>query len=114
MATNWLDSEDLQLCISYCRQTVDSIAGGKQKKGQLWSKIFADYHANWVMGVGETRTEPRTQVALSSRFGKLKPELKLWGSCLAYARRCPESGGNLQDEVSLFLFVGFLFCDIVI
>ena len=51
------------------------------------------------MGVGELRLEARSQGALSSRFGKLKSDLKIWGSCLAHAQRNPESNGNMQDEV---------------
>ena len=102
MATNWLPCEQLQLCISYCRHSTDSIIGNSQKKGQLWSKIASDYHENWD---GVRRAEPRSQIALSSHFGKLKKDLKLWGASLAQAQRTSESGGNLQDEVinSIFL-----------
>ena len=82
MATNWLASEELQLSISYCRHSVDSIVGNSQKSGQLWSKICADYHENWD---GIPRAEPRSQVALSSHFAKLKKDLKLWVASLAQA-----------------------------
>lgn len=101
MSGNWSMSEDVQLCISYCRQSTDPISGNKQKIARLWEKVHADFEANWVKGDDEVMTtEPRSQAAIISRFAKLKPSLIFWGSCISYARRNPESGGNVQDEVS--------------
>ncbi|KAL9689372.1 hypothetical protein QQ045_009757 [Rhodiola kirilowii] len=92
-------SEDVQLYISYCRQSVDPIFGAKQKVDKLWEKVHTDFKANWVMGEAEIiTTDSRSQSALQSRFAKLKPNLVLWGSCISYAIRNPESGCNLQDE----------------
>ncbi|KAL9667939.1 hypothetical protein QQ045_002309 [Rhodiola kirilowii] len=44
-------------------------------------------------------TDARSQSALQSRFAKLKSNLVLWSSCISYARRNPQSGCNLQDEI---------------
>ncbi|KAL9675421.1 hypothetical protein QQ045_003623 [Rhodiola kirilowii] len=100
MSSNWSMSEDVQLCIFYCRQSVDPISGARQKVDKLWEKVHIDFHANWVMGEDEIiTTNSRSQSALQSRFAKLKPNLILWGSCISYARRNPESGCNLQDEI---------------
>ncbi|CAM8909380.1 unnamed protein product [Rhodiola kirilowii] len=99
MSTNWSNSEDVQLCISYCRQSVDPITGRWQKVDKLWEKIHIDFQQNWVRGEHEVRTIERSQAALASRFAKLKPILVFWGSCLSYARRNSESGCNLQDEL---------------
>ncbi|KAL9670358.1 hypothetical protein QQ045_007909 [Rhodiola kirilowii] len=99
MSSNWSMSEDVQFCISYCRQTVDPISDAKQKVEKLWEKVHTDFQANWVMGEDEIiTTDARSQSALQSRFAKLKPNLVLWGSCISYARRNPESGCNLLDE----------------
>ncbi|CAM8905064.1 unnamed protein product [Rhodiola kirilowii] len=92
-------AEDVQLCISYCRQSVDPITGRSQKIDKLWEKIHNDFHQNWISGGNQPRAEPRSQVALASRFAKLKPNLVFWSSCIAFARRNPESGCNLQDEI---------------
>ena len=87
MATTWLDSENLQLCISYCRQSIDSTIGNQQKGSSLWGKIADDYHQNWQAGVGESREKARIVDAFSSRFQKLKSRLKHWDTCLAHAQR---------------------------
>ncbi|KAL9660623.1 hypothetical protein QQ045_025440 [Rhodiola kirilowii] len=93
-------SEDVQLCIAYCRQSVDPISGARQKVDKLWDKVPTDFQANWVMGEDEIiTTDPRSQSALQSRFAKLKPNLVIWDSCISYARINPESGCNLQDEI---------------
>ena len=102
---NWLPSEDLQLCISYCRISVCPITGNMQKSDKLWEKIYADFRENWEMAPNESRPEPRSQTAASSRFTKLKPTFKAWGAALAYARRNLQSGSNLQDEVSIYNIV---------
>ncbi|KAL6142377.1 hypothetical protein ACLB2K_060659 [Fragaria x ananassa] len=69
-----------------------------QKSDKLWEKIYADFRENWEMVPNESRPEPRSQTAASSRFTKLKPTFKAWGAALAYARRNLQSGSNLQDE----------------
>ncbi|KAL9669766.1 hypothetical protein QQ045_007315 [Rhodiola kirilowii] len=102
MSTNWSTSEDVQLCISYYRQSDDPISGSRQKVDKLWEKIHIDFQQNWVRGDHEVRTIERSQATLASRFAKLKPILVFWGSCISYARRNPESGCNLQDEKVLF------------
>ncbi|KAL9688888.1 hypothetical protein QQ045_033314 [Rhodiola kirilowii] len=100
MSSNWSMSEDVQLCISYCRQSIDPITGTRQKVDKLWKKVHTDFQANWVMGEDEIITiDPRSHSALQSRFAKLKPNLVLWSSCISYARRNPESGCILQDEI---------------
>ena len=104
MATTWLDSKNLQLCISYYRQSVDSTIGNQQNGTSLWAKIAEDYHENWQSSVAELREKPRTVDGLSSRFQKLKPRLKYWGACLAHAQRNPESGCNVHDEVNIMVF----------
>lgn len=76
-----------------------------QKSDKLWEKVYADYKENWELAHGESRPEPRTQTAVSSRFTKLKPSFRTWGAALAYARRNVQSGSNLQDEVSVNNFV---------
>ncbi|KAL9682455.1 hypothetical protein QQ045_014253 [Rhodiola kirilowii] len=99
MSSIWSMSEDVQLCISYCRQSIDPISGTRQKIDKLWEKVHTNFKANWVMGEDEIiTTDSRSQSALQSRFAKLKPNLVLWGSYISYARRNPESGCNLQDE----------------
>ncbi|CAM8878266.1 unnamed protein product [Rhodiola kirilowii] len=100
MSSNWFMSEDVQLCISYCRQSLDPISGAKQKVDKLWEKIHTDFQSNWVMGEDEIiTTDPRFHSSLQSRFAKLKQNLVFWGSCIAYAKRNLESGCNLQDEI---------------
>ncbi|KAL9682252.1 hypothetical protein QQ045_014047 [Rhodiola kirilowii] len=98
MSTNWSMPKDVQLCISYYRQSVDPITGTRQKVDKLWEKVDTDFQANWVRGEDEIiTTNFRSKTALQSRFAKLKPNLVLWSSCIAYARRNPESGCNLQN-----------------
>ncbi|KAL9682655.1 hypothetical protein QQ045_014459 [Rhodiola kirilowii] len=98
MCSNWYMSEDVQLCISYCRQSVDPISGSRQKVNKLWEKIHLDFHDGWLLGGNQPRAEARSQAALASCFAKLKPMLVYWGSCLSYAERNRESGCNMQDE----------------
>ncbi|KAL9671088.1 hypothetical protein QQ045_008653 [Rhodiola kirilowii] len=100
MSSNWSMSEDVQLCISYCRQSIDPITGARQKVKKLWEKVHTDFQANWVMGEDKIiTTNPRSHSALQSSYAKLKPNLVLWGSCISYAKRNPKSGYNLQDEI---------------
>ncbi|KAL9679994.1 hypothetical protein QQ045_017865 [Rhodiola kirilowii] len=100
MSSNWCKSEDVQLCIFYCRQSLDPITGAKQKVDKLWEKVDTDFHSNCVRGEDEIMTTNfRSKTVIQSRFAKLKPNLVYWGSCIAYARRNPESGCNLQDEI---------------
>ncbi|CAM8975451.1 unnamed protein product [Rhodiola kirilowii] len=99
MSSNWSMSEDVQLCISYCRQSVDPISGSKQKVDKLWEKIHLDFHDGWLLGGNQPRAEARSQAALASHFAKLKPMLVYWGSYLSYAERNRESGCNMQDEI---------------
>ncbi|KAL9670122.1 hypothetical protein QQ045_007673 [Rhodiola kirilowii] len=99
MSSNWSMSEDVQLCISYCRQSVYPISGIRQKVDKLWEKIHLDFHDSWLLGGNQPRAEARSQDALASRFAKLKPMLVFWGSCLSYAERNKESGCNMQDKL---------------
>ncbi|CAM8947745.1 unnamed protein product [Rhodiola kirilowii] len=99
MSSNWSISEDVQLCISFCRQSIDPITVVRQKVDKLWEKIHTDFHDGWLLGGNEPRAEVRSQTALTSRFAKVKPMLVFWGSCLSYAERNRESGCDLQDEI---------------
>lgn len=105
MSHSWSMAEDVQLCVSYCRQSVDPISGNKQKIDNLWKKIHIDYYNNLEPNVNQRMAESRSQVSLAARFCKLKANLVYWGSCLAYAQRNKESGCNLQDEVYLLKFI---------
>ncbi|KAL9667816.1 hypothetical protein QQ045_012459 [Rhodiola kirilowii] len=99
MSHSWSMAEDVQLCVSYCRQSVDPITGKNQKIENLWKKIHIDFYNNWESNVNQPMAELRSQVSLASRFCKLKANLACWGSCLSYAERNKESGCNLQDEI---------------
>lgn len=65
--------EDMQLCVSYCRQFIDLVFGNKQNIDNLWEKIHIDFQVNWVMGSDDIIVmRPGSQTALSTQFGKLK------------------------------------------
>lgn len=105
--TTWLRSEDLQLCVSWVRQSSCNITGRYQAKGNLWQKIYEDYEKNWCGNPDDPSQQARSKVALESRFPRLKKMLKKWSICVAKARDRAASGTNLVDEVCL---IGFSLC----
>lgn len=105
MGTHWLPSEDLQMCISFVRHSIDEYDGNKQKRDKLWETIHGDYMQNWVLAPGEKPPkEPRTRIALASHYNKFKLLLQKWGECLAASRQRIASGTSLMDEVSTLFY----------
>ena len=101
MDSHWLPFEDLQICISFVRHSVDAYDGKKQKREKLWETIHADFVANWEPAQGEIPPrERRTKIALASHYNKFKLLLQKWGECLAATQRRVASSTSLMDEVS--------------
>lgn len=75
-------SEDVQLRVSYCRQSPNPISGNKQSVDKLWDKVYNDFLSNWVVCDDKilTSLKPRTQSTLTTRWNMLKPNLIKWGS----------------------------------
>ncbi|XP_004298029.1 PREDICTED: uncharacterized protein LOC101302450 [Fragaria vesca subsp. vesca] len=98
MGSSWLLSEELQLCVSWVRQSTCNITGRYQNKNNLWKKVHDDYVKNWCVDPENPLAEPRTKVALESHFPRLKKLLKKWHTCLYKSRNRAASGTNLVDE----------------
>lgn len=108
MAT-WLPSEELQLCVSWVRQSTCPITGRYQSKNNLWKKVYDDYVQNWSPSLGEPLAIDRTKVGMESHFPRLKKWLLKWHSCKKKASDRVASGTNLVDEVCSFYFM-LIFC----
>ena len=105
MGSHWLPSEDLQMCISFVRHSLDEYDGNKQKD-KLLETIFSDYMQNWKLAPGEKPPNvERTRIGLVSHYNKFKLFLQKWGESLATARQKIASGTSLMDEVSLHFFM---------
>ncbi|XP_074363083.1 uncharacterized protein LOC141703451 [Apium graveolens] len=100
MGTNWLPSEELQLCVSWARQSVDPITSRYSNKNNLWGRIHDDYAKNWCGTPENPHAEPRSKVALDSHWTPLKRALKKWQCAKNQASRYSASGTNLVDEIT--------------
>ncbi|KAL6202161.1 hypothetical protein ACLB2K_025871 [Fragaria x ananassa] len=99
MGSGWLPSEELQLCVSWVRQSTCIITGRYQCKDNLWKKVYEDYAKNWCGNPEDPHQGPRSKCALESHFPRLKKMLKKWHTALSKARSRAASGTNLVDEI---------------
>ena len=106
MAT-WLPSEELQLCVSWARQSTCPITGRYQTKDNFWKRVHDDYIQNWRSAPEEPIVEARTKIGLESHFPRLKKLLLKWHSSINHASNRAASGTNLLDEVCINFFSSF-------
>ena len=95
---SFLNEEDVALCISWMTITQDLVISIRQPMSKFWDRVMAKFFKTNV-GVDS----PQTLCSVQNRWDRMRHYCTKWCGILAQIANRPQSGANINDDVSYLL-----------